>query len=46
MVEKLINLVLVLVIIGFGVSIYCFLKYANTPLSEVPLWVAWFMFSK
>lgn len=37
--------VLVLVVVGaIGVNIYCFIVYGDTPVTELPSWVAWLMF--
>lgn len=37
--------VLVLVVVFAIIGICVFLKYANTPASELPLWVIWLLFS-
>ena len=37
--------VLVLVVVGaIAVNIYCFIVYGDTPVTELPSWVAWLMF--
>ena len=46
MTEKLLDFIILLVILGFVASIVVMIKYANTPMSEVPLWVAWLLFDK
>ena len=37
--------VLVLVIVFAIIGICVFIKYADTPASELPLWVIWLLFS-
>ena len=32
------------VVVGIGVNIYCIIVYGDTPVTELPSWVAWFMF--
>ena len=46
MAEKILDFIILLVILGFIASIVVMIKYANTPMSDVPLWVAWLLFNK
>lgn len=40
-----ITVILVATILGLiGTEIYVWIKYANTPISELPAWVIFFMF--
>lgn len=36
-------IVLLLILSLAGLWIYCLIVYGNTPLSECPTWVAWFL---
>lgn len=40
-------LALALIIVGLiGLRIYCLVVYGDTPINELPTWIAWLMFRR